>query len=241
MRTFNKCIMKHIFHITLGVFLLVSITEIGMNLWVRSVLRREFIKAPGQKSQITTQVSWLSLGNLLTGKVNQISIKAHNCLLKDLRYAELKINCRGFWFDLPKMYKEKSLEIIKMDTTQIHGVIDEQAFNEYLDTRYPEIDSNLRIKSGGLILSGWTNLFNKLVFIELEGDLKASSERQLRFYPTKLNIAGQKVSGTLLRIVGEQLPIEFGIMEGWPLKISGLNLGEKRIELTLEDTSDQSR
>lgn len=239
MRTFKKNVLKSIFLVALGIFLVVSIAEIGLNLWVRSVLRRELIEAPGRKSQITTHIGWLSMRTLLAGKVNQISVKANNCLLKDLRYAELRIDCQGFWFDVAKMFQEKSLVIIGMEPTQIIGVIDEQALNEYLDMRYPEIDSDLQIKSGGLILSGWASIFSKRVLIELEGDLKAISARQLRFYPTKLIIANQKVSGALLRVAGEQLPIEFGIMEGWPLKISGLTVGENRIQLTMENTESQ--
>ncbi len=204
-------------------------------------MRRELTEEAGDKSQITAEISWLRMGDIFAGKVNQIWVNATNCILNDLRYSKLFIDSQGFWFDLPKLLTAKQLQIIKMEPTQIIGVIDEAALNEYLDLRYPEFNSNLRIKKGGLILSGWAYIFKNHVSIELEGDLRAISEKQLRFYPTRLLIADQKVSGTLLRIVSEQLPIEFGIMEGWPLKISSLSLDEKKIKVTMEDIKTSSR
>lgn len=233
---FKKKSIKLSILITTIIILLIIMTEIGMNYWVRSSIRRELTEGSGMESRVKVRISWLNIRDFFAGKVNQIWIDARNCSLRDLRYSRLTIDSQGFWFGLPELIKEKRLVIIRMKPTQIFAIVNEPALNEYLALRYPELNCNLRVRSGGVVLSGWAPVFNKLVPIELEGDLKAISERHLRFYPTRLLLAGQKVSGALLKIVSEQLPIEFEIMKGWPLKISGLTLDEKKIELNMEDT-----
>lgn len=220
--------------IATGVFLFFIITEIGMNYWIRSSIRRELIKGSGMESQATVRISWMNIRSFFGGKVNQIWIDAQNCNLNDLRYSRLTMDSRGFWFDLPELLFEKRLVIIRMEPTRIFALIDEPALNEYLALRYPELNCNLRVRSGGVILSGWALVFNNRVSIELEGDLKVIAERRLRFFPTRLMIADRKLTGTLLKIVGEQLPMEFEIMEGWPLKINSFKLHDRKIEIALE-------
>jgi hypothetical protein len=240
-RYLKKKPIKLIILITTGVILCLLMTEIGMNYWVCSSIRRQLIAAAPMESRATVNTGWISISDFFAGKINYISIDAQNSILNDLRYSRLTMDCRGFWFDLPKLVKERRLIILRMGPTQIFATVDETALNEYLDLRYPDFNSNLQVRKGGVILSGWAPVFNKLVPIELEGDLKAISEKYIRFYPTRLLIAGQKVSGALLKIVSEQLPIEFEIMKGWPLKISGLSLDENKIELTMEDTITYGR
>jgi hypothetical protein len=236
----KKKSIKLLIQITTILILLTIMTEIGMNYWVRSSMRRELMEGSGMESQVKVRISWLNIRDFFGGKANQIWIDAKNCSLKDLRYSRLTIDSQGFWFDLPELITRKRLEIIRMKSTQIFATVNESALNEYLALRYPELNCNLRIRWGGMVLSGRASVFNKLVPIELEGDLKAISERHLRFYPTRLLIAGQTVSASLLKIVSEQLPIEFEIMKGWPLKISGLTLDEKKIELNMEDTKTKA-
>jgi len=233
---FKKKAIKFSILILTIIILLIIMTEIGMNYWVRSTIRQELIKATAMESKATVNIRWIRISDFFAGKVNQISIDAQNSIFNDLRYSRLTMDCRGFWFDLPQLLKERRLVITRMGLTRIFATVDETALNEYLALRYPELNSNFGVRWGGVVLSGWAPVFNKLVPIELEGDLKVVSERHLRFYPTRLLIAGQKVSGALLKVVSEQLPIEFEIMKGWPLKISGLKLDEKKIELNMEDT-----
>lgn len=208
-----------------------------MNYWIRSSIRRQLIAATNMESRATVKTGWISISDFFAGKINYISIDAENSLLNDLRYSRLTMDCRGFWFDLPKLLKERRLIILRMGPTQIYATVDETALNEYLDLRYPDLISNLQIRKGGVILSGWAVIFNNRVSMELEGELKAVTERHLRFFPTRLIIAGRKITGTLLKIVGEQLPMEFEIMEGWPLKINSFNIKDRKIEITMKGSS----
>lgn len=203
-----------------------------MNYWIRSSIRRQLITVD-PNSRATVKTGWISIGDFFAGKVNYISIDAQNSVLNDLRYSKLIMDCRGFWFDLPKLLKERRLIVPRMGPTQISATVDETALNEYLDLRYPVLNSNLRLRKGGVILSGWAFIFDNRVSIELEGELKAISDKHLRFFPTRLIIAGRKITGTLLKIVGEQLPMEFEIMEGWPLKINRFIIKDRKIEITM--------
>jgi hypothetical protein len=226
--------IKLIILITTGVLLCLLIMEIGMNYWIRSSIRRELVAANAMESKAMVNISWISISDFFAGKVNQISVDAQNSILNDLRYSRLTMDCRGFWFDLPKLFKERRLIILRMKPTRIFATVDETALNKYLDLRYPDLNSNLRVRKGGVVLSGWAFVFNNRVSIELEGELKAIAERHLRFFPTRLIIAGRKITGTLLKIAGEQLPMEFEIMEGWPLKISSFNIKDRKIEITMK-------
>lgn len=205
-----------------------------MNYWLRLSIRRQLIAATPMVSRVTVNTGWIGISDFFAGKVNYISINAQNSILNDLRYSRLTMDCRGFWFDLPKLLKERSLKILRMGPTQIFAIVDETALNEYLDLHYPDLNSDLRVRKGGVILSGWAFIFNNRVSIELEGELKAITEKYLRFFPTRLIIAGRKITGTLLKIVGEQLPMEFEIMEGWPLKINSFNIEDRKIEITMK-------
>lgn len=218
------------------VFLVILALESGLNYWVRSGLRRSFLSNPGPDYQIQSKMGWLGLSDILAGRVNRVRVNAKNCSLNDLRYSKLVIDSLGFSFKLRTFLTEKRLSITEIKKTRISGVIDEQALNDYLNLRYPEYQSSLKIKSGGLILSGSAHILNQIIPVKLEGNLKAVTDKRLRFYPSRLLIANNKVSGSLLRIVSEQVPLEFGIMEDWPLKISDFKLEEKRIEIAMEES-----
>lgn len=225
---------------TLGAFLILFLAlEFGLNMWLRSGLRRGLVADSEASYQIETEMGWLRLTDIIGGRMNRISINARNCTLNDLRYSKLVLESRGFRFDFPVLLRERRLKITAMQETRINGVIDEAALNEYLNLRYPEYQSAVRIKPGGLIFAGSARVLNNNLPIILEGELKVVAERRLRFYPTRLTIAGRKVSASLLRIVGEQVPLEFGIMEGWPLQISDFQLRQKMMEVTMENISLQ--
>lgn len=226
----------------LGILLLILLgLECGLNIWVRVGLRRSLAADTGGKTEIVSKVSWLGLKDILAGKVNRVQINARNCLLNDLRYSRLVMDSEGFRFDLGVLLKEKRFKIREMERTRINGVIDESALNDYLDLRYPEYQSNVKLKPGGLILSGTARILNQLIQVQLEGDLKVISQKKLRFYPTRLRIANNNISGSLLRIVSEQVPLEFSIMEDWPLKMKAFQLEAQKIKVSMEEFNAGSR
>lgn len=227
--------------ISIGLIMLFWVIECGLNLWIRSGLHRSLADDPYGKAEISLQVSWLGLNDILAGKVNRVHINARDCLVNNLRYSRLEIDSQGFRFNLKTLLRQKRLQIIKMDQTRIEGVIAENDLNDYLNFRYPEYNSNVKIKPGRLILTGSARVFNQIIPIQLEGELKAISEKRLRFYPISLVIAERDISGSLLRIVSEQVPLEFGVMEDWPLQMSDFRLEAERIKISMEEIDTGSR
>ncbi len=227
--------------ISVGLLVLLFIIEGGLNLWIRSGLRRSLAAEATRRTEIVSKISWLGLGDILAGRVNRLRVNARNCSLNDLQYSSLAIDSQGFRFNVGELLKERRLKIIKMKKTRINGVIDESALNDYLNLRYPGYQSSVKIKPGGLILSGSARILNKTIPVVLEGDLKAISEKKLRFYPTRLLIANNNISGSLLQIVSQQVPLEFGVMEDWPLEISAFKLEDQKIEVIMEEFKTSSR
>lgn len=227
--------------ISVGLIMLLSVIECGLNFWIRSGLHRSLAADSNEKTEIFSRISWLGLGDILAGKVNQVHVNARDCSINNLRYSRLEIDSQGFRFNLKTLLKQKRLQILKMDNTRIDGVIDESGLNDYLNFRYPEYNSSVTIKPGRLILTGSAQVLNQIVPIRLEGDLKAISEKHLRFYPTSLVIANRDISGSLLRIVSEQVPLEFGVMEDWPLQMSDFRLEAQRIKVSMEEINTGSR
>ncbi len=221
--------------ISVGLITLLLMIEWGLNFWIRSGLHRSLATDRSESTEITSKISWLGLKDILAGKVNRVTVNAKDCVLSDLRYSQLLIDSQGFRFDLAVLLKRKELKIMEMKKTRINGIIKEAALNEYLGLRYPEYKSSVKIKPGGLILSGSAQILDRIIPVELEGDLRAISGKRLRFYPTRLLIANSNVSGSLLRIVSEQVPLEFRIMEEWPLKVSAFKLEAQEIKVAMEE------
>lgn len=226
---------RNVLIISVGIMTLLLMVEGGLNFWIRSGLHRSLTTDRSESTEITSQISWLGLGDILAGKVNRVRVNAKDCVLNDLRYSRLVIDSQGFQFDLAVLLKGKQLKIMEMRKTRINGIIEEPALNEYLALHYPEYQSRVKIKPGGLILFGSAHILNQIIPVELEGDLKAISGKRLRFYPTRLLIANSSVSGQLLRVVSEQAPLEFGVMEDWPLKVSSFKLEDQKIMITMEE------
>lgn len=234
-RIIKNKVSRPIIIISVGLITLLLMIECGLNWWVRNGLHRSLAADRARGTEIASQMSWLGLGDILAGRVNRFRVNARDCALNNLRYSRLEIDSQGFRFNLRVLLKEKRLKILEMKKTLINGIIEEAALNEYLNLRYPEYQSSVKIKTGGLILSGSAHILNQVIPVQLEGDLKVISEKKLRFYPTRLWIAKNSVSGSLLRIVGEQVPLEFGIMEDWPLKMSAFKLDDQKIMVTMEE------
>jgi hypothetical protein len=61
------------------------------------------------------------------------------------------------------------------------------------------------------------------------------SSQVLRFDPKGLFIAGRPVPGSLLNLVGQQVPLDFSILTGWPLEITSVVIRKGYIDLSLRN------
>lgn len=226
------------FWIVAGVLILGAGLELGLNLWLRTSLRRQFIAQGGPGYRFEARISWMNLLDLATGKVNRIWVKAEDCLISELQYQSLEIDNQGIDFDLPRLLTQKTIVFENIETTRVRGVVNEQALTEYLRLKYPQYQPEVRMLPGRIEVSGDVRLFGTATRVRVAGGLKANGPKTLRFFPEQVQIAARKVPGELLEVISTQLPLEFSLMENWPLQILEITIAEKTMAIELMEIPD---
>jgi hypothetical protein len=219
--------------VTLGLFLLCI--ELVLNFQVRTSLRESLGWGSGPQVKITAHLNWLSLKDVLEGRISWVRIDGENCIISNLRFAKLHLENQGFIFKLPVLFKERRLEFVHVNKTNIQAIVTASAFSDYLNLYYPQFQPLVKITPGTLIISGQAQIFKSIVPIKLAGALKIVSFKNLRFYPTRLFISGQGVPSHFLRFVGDQIPLQFSLMENWPLEIGTVNLKDGYVAMSFRE------
>ncbi len=224
-RDFLKIKMVRIgFIILTVVFLCLGVLECWLNIKVRKDLRQSLGWGNGPQVKIEAHINWLSLVDVLKGRVGRLRIDAQNCLISNLHFTELHLVNKGFTFNFPLLLKEHQLELIHVGRTRIQALIRTSDFNDYVNLFYPQFKPRIKINPGEVFFSGEARILGKTVPLELSGSLKIISPKKLRFYPTYLAISGRSAPTNFLNFVGSQLPLEFELMREWPLMITNISL-----------------
>jgi hypothetical protein len=189
--------------------------------------------------KIEAHLNWLSLKDIMGGRVGWVRIDAENCLISNLRFTKLHLENEGFAFNLPLLYKERRLEIIGLNKTRIQTKVSAGAFSEYMNLHYPEFKPVVTINPGELVVNGRIQLFGSTVPAELAGTIKIASPKDLRFYPTKLIVSGHKVHSKYLRYIGNQLPLQYAVMADWPLAVTSIELNSGYAALDFKEINTQ--
>lgn len=218
-----------------GVFLFLGASECWLNFKVRRDLRQSLGWGSGPQVKINAHINWLSLKDILSGRVGWVRIDGENCLISNLRFTELHLDNKGFTFNLPRLFRERRLELIRLNQTRIHTRVAAAAFSDYLNIRYPEFKPAVTINPGELVLSGRIELFGNPVPAELAGAIKIVPPKDLRFFPTKLAISGRKVPSRYLSYIGNQLPMQFTVMADWPLAVTAISLNSGYAALDFQE------
>ncbi len=242
LRAFLKIKMVRIGVIILTVvFLLLGVLECWLNIKVRKNLRQSLGWGNGPQVKIEANINWLSLVDVLKGRVGHLRIDAHNCLISNLRFAELHLINEGFTFNFPVLFRKHRLELIHLNSTKIQALVTAADFSDYVGLFYPEFKPRLTIISGELIFSGRARLFGKPLPIELGGFMKIVPPKSLRFYPTQLRISGRTAPPDLLNFLGSQIPLKFQVLGKWPFALTSIDLGNGSVVLNLIENNAGSR
>ncbi len=218
-----------------GFMLGVLIAEIGLNLWVRSALRANLLDQNG-RTRLEASLAWLSLPKLIRGEVDAVKVKGADCRINDLRLSQLRIESSGFRFDLPLLLRERQLRITALNRTRLSARLTETALGDYLNLCYPGYNLGVGMLADRLRLTGIAEIFGSKVPVLLEGGLSTTGPRELRFYPDRLLVGGRSVGQSLLQFVGDQIPLEFSLLERWPVTLSRLSLRPGYLELAWRET-----
>lgn len=223
---------KLLFALTVLLGLLIG-AEIGLNLWVRAALAGAFLGETG-RGATRASISWIGLGDILEGRIKWVRVRARHCKIGSLEYKTLHIDNRGLILNMPILLKEKRLQISSIQSTKVQAQIDTAALQKYLNTFYAQFKPHLAILPNRLQFSGVAPVLGSPLPVRLEGDLRLSDPKRLQFFPTRLAIAGRPVAGNLLRFVSDQIPLQFGVLENWPLQIIGFSLKKGYIAVELQ-------
>lgn len=220
-------------------FLCLGAFECWLNFKVRQDLRDSLGWGNRSDVKIEAHLNWLSLTDIIQGRVGHLQINAQNCLINNLRFAELHLINKGFTFNFPLLFKEHKLELIHLGQTRIQALIRASDFSDYVNLFYPQFKPMIRMIPGTLILSGEARIFGKTVPMELTGLLKILPPKKLRFYPTHLRISKRSAPPELLNFVGSKLPLEFELMSDFPLAITAIDLGRDTAVLSFKEINSQ--
>jgi hypothetical protein len=206
------------------VCLILFTAECWLNFQVRSHLRQSLGWGIGPEVKIAAHLNWLSIHDVMQGRVGWVKIDAENCLISNLHFARLHLQNDGFSFDLPLLFKEQRLKLIHVNKTRIWAKVTATALSEFLTLHYPQFKPVVQINPDRLIVSGETQLFGNVVPAMLSGTVKIASLKNLRFYPTGLLVYGHTVPPNFLRFISTQVPLEFTLMADWPLSVTAVSL-----------------
>lgn len=209
-------------------------TEIGLNIWVRSLLESSLL-SQSKTTTVQSGMSWMSLPDFLYGRVGWVRVDARNCRVGNVDYDHLKINTEGFIYNLPLLIKERRLAVIGLSRTRVQAVIKTQSMENYLNAYYSEYQPHIAIRPNTIEMTGIVKIFGSMFPVRLVGTLELSGPKKLHFYPTSLRLGNRPVSGSLLQFVATQIPLEFSVLEEWPLQISDFSLRNGSINISLKE------
>lgn len=226
---------KKIILCLIGLFLVLKVTELGLNLWVRQVLRQSLLETSDPDTRLEAKVKWLSLSDFMAGRIRSIKLRGFRCRIGGIKLKQLQIDTDGFILDLNVLLQEKQFLIKKISPTVIQAQIDETAATEYFYLKYPHLKPTISFAPDRLKVTGEVETFGNLVPIRLEGKLQIIQPKTLRFYPEVLRISERFVPESFLKLIGNQVPLEVTVLRTWPLQIQNLTLQRKILALTIRE------
>jgi hypothetical protein len=221
----------------IGFLVLLICSEIGLNLWVRQALRRSLVREPGPDTRLELKADWVSLGDLLTGKIRKVKINGSHCQISGVRVQQLWVDCSGLTVDLPVLLKDRLIVFKAISRTLISARITERAATAYFEAKYPRFKPELTFWPDRLRVSAAADAFGKTVTLHLEGLLHTIQPKTLRFYPQQLRVANHGVSPSFLKYIGDRIPLEIEVLQEWPLQVKALTLEKGILVLEIEETA----
>jgi hypothetical protein len=218
-----------------GALLLTLVLEMGLSWRLAAIIQQSFLQEPVAGAEAKVKVYWLSIRDIVRGEINRIQINSRNCKLGKLRYQTLEIESQGISFDLPVLLKKKQLQITHIHRARIKAAITETAFQDYLTLAYPQLKPRFIITPAGIQLSGQASIFGNSLPVVLKGRLGLSGPQKIRFFPERLIIANRTAPSSFIQFINQQIPLEFNILNEWPIQITSIRLNPGILSLSLKE------
>ena len=190
----------------------------------------------GANSRFSAAVSWLSLPDALAGRIRYARLNATDCRISGLSLTRLDLANQGFRLDLPLLLRHRTLHFLEVQKTTVRAEVSERALSQYLREHYPEYQLDLNVLPDRVRLTGAAALFGNQLPILLEGEVAPVGRHNIRFFPKRLLVSGRSMGNSFIRLVGDQIPLEFALLPDLPLRITGMRLRPGLVELSWRES-----
>lgn len=202
---------------------------------IRSSLHRQFIVEAHSSGKIDTEISWIKFTDLFSGKVEWVRISGANCVINDLRFRRFFLNCEGFTFSLSELIKERRLRLISIRPTKVRLTIHERDLTEYMTVKYLDLHPVFKLTKNGVEINALATVYGNKIPITVIGQLLPSGSKKIQFQPESLRISGRQLPQNLIQFISKQIPLEFPVLENWPLQIDSLVTQKNLLQLSLHE------
>ncbi|HEY8464965.1 MAG TPA: hypothetical protein VIM29_13320 [Bacillota bacterium] len=221
--------------VLLGLLLLLKLTELGLNLWVRQALRESLGETADSTTRLELKLEWLSLADLIAGRIRKIDLTGYRCTVGGIELQRLRVVSDGFRLDLNSLLQERDLYFKLMAPTEITAEISQTVATRYFREKYPHFKPKIGFVPERLQLSGAAKVLDQEVPLFLEGQLQIIQPKTVRFFPEHLEISGREVPSEFLKFIANQFPLEVMVLPTWPLQLKGLTLREGVLSLAIRE------
>jgi hypothetical protein len=197
---------------------------------LRQAVRQSLLKDSGPEARLEVHLEWLSLGDLSAGKIRQVKIQGYQCRIGGIELQQLRIDSSGLILNLPMLLKEKQFVLQAISRMRLVAFITETAATEY-----QEFQPRIAFFEDRLQVTGKTEVLGKIVPLQLEGLVRITPPKTLRFYPKQLQVANHSISANFLKYLSDRIPLETEVLRIWPLQVTALTLKPGIVVLKLRE------
>ena len=202
-----------IFIILLGIL----ISQLFLPGFAADKLRSVFEQETDSIDKLDINIASFPALKILTGRIDHVFIESEGLMLDNLyldsfniRYRDILLQKNGF----------------TGNNTYLEAVISEVAINNYIKSKYPELeDFHLKITGEQVLLEGSINFFEADINLKLSGNFVINDNQDIYFIPDNFQIENLRIPVDLLKNYIERLNFSLSLKElNIPLNISEINL-----------------
>ncbi|MFW6022268.1 MAG: DUF2993 domain-containing protein [Halanaerobiaceae bacterium] len=203
---------------------LIFITEIFLPGFAENRLRIIFYEETDSIDELQVNIRTFPALKIFSGRMDRVIIESTGVFVDGLYIDSFNVS-----------YQDLVLEKGSFTgiNTSLNVVINEDALNEYINKKYPELgDFQLRIMPDQVLLQGSIMLFDTAINIRLSGNFVVTDRQMIYFVPEDFQLENIKIPKQLLKSYVENIELVFHLKElNIPLDIDEIKSGSA--ELTI--------
>ncbi|MFW5981975.1 MAG: DUF2993 domain-containing protein [Halanaerobiaceae bacterium] len=162
---------------------------------------------------------------ILFGRIDHVSIRSHGLLHDHLYLERFNLN-----YDDIVLYRDDFVG----NNSYLEAIITEDALNEYLNKKYPEMGSFLlEINPEQILLEGELKIFDVQFAFQISGNLLVNNRNQIYFVPDDLRVEEVNIPLNLIKAYIEEYTFMIDLQTlDIPIDIDEIKIGSSYILIT---------